>query len=241
MFGWRARIGFISPSPGGVPASLIEMEMLAPEGVIFVTKFLDGPASLATPDLLSLRPQIEPLARELVRKTELDIVLMAGAPIVLANGPDRVVEILEQATGLPATTNVAGIVSGLRRLDVQKVVVVTPYYPQNVIDMVRGFLLESGFDVVAMVSGGDVALGKMQELSQEQTYRLAKKAFLQAPSADGLLIVGGGAPLHAVIEILETDIGKPVVANNFASLWNALTLANVRQPIRGYGKLLTCF
>lgn len=247
MLGLRARIGFISPGPtappavtGGVSAPLIEMEMLAPEGVIFVTKFLDGPASLATPDLLSLLPQIEPLARELVSKTELDMVLMGGAPIVLANGPDRVVKILEQATNLPATTNVVGIVNGLRRLDIQRVVVVTPYYPQSVIDMVRGFLLESGFDIVSMVSGGDVTFGKVQEL-HEQTYRLAKKAFLQAPSADGLLIMGGGAPLHSVIEILETDIGKPVVANTFASLWNALTLANVRQPIRGYGRLLTCF
>jgi hypothetical protein len=32
-----------------------------------------------------------------------------------------------------------------------------------------------------------------------------------------------------------------VVAANFAGLWSALTLANVRQPIRGYGRLLTCF
>ena len=44
-----------------------------------------------------------------------------------------------------------------------------------------------------------------------------------------------------VIEAIETDIARPVVAANYAGLWSALTLANVRQPIRGHGKLLTCF
>jgi maleate cis-trans isomerase len=54
------------------------------------------------------------------------------------------------------------------------------------------------------------------------------------------VLVGGGAPLHEVIDVLETDIGKPVIANNFAALWNALAMAHVREPIEGYGVLLTC-
>jgi maleate isomerase len=240
MFGWRATIGFISPNPGGLPGSLLEMERLAPDGVSFLTRYLDGPKSLATPHLSEMLPQIEPLARSLVKKASIDIVLMAGAPVVLANGPDRVAQILADATGVPATTNVAGLVNGMRRLDMQKVVVVTPYYPESAIDLVRGYLTETGFEIVAM-AGGEGTLGTMHELSQEATYRMAKKAMLANPSADGLVIVGGGAPLYDVIETIETDTGKPVVANNFASLWNALTLANVRTPIHGFGKLLTCF
>ena len=240
MFGWRARIGFISPNPGGLPGSLLEMERLAPDGVSFLARFIDGPKSLLTPDLLEILPQIQPLARSLVKKADLDLILMAGAPLVLANGPDKVAQLLTEATGLPATTNVAGLINGMRRLDMQKIVVVTPYYPQQTVELVKSYLHETGFEIVAMV-GGEGTLGTMHEMSQEGTYRMAKKAMLANPSADGLLIVGGGAPLYNVIEILETDTGKPVVSNNFASLWNALTMANVRQPIRGYGKLLTCF
>jgi maleate isomerase len=240
MFGWRARIGFISPNPGGLPGSLLEMERIAPEGVAFLTRFIDGPKSLGTQDLLEIYPQIEPLAKSLVKKAELDIILMAGAPLVLANGPDKVAKMLTEATGLPATTNVAGLVNGMQRLDMHKIVVVTPYYPQSTVDLVQTYFTETGFEIVNMVSGTGT-LGTTHELSQESTYRLAKKAILDNPSADGLLIVGGGAPLYDVIEILETDTGKPVVSNNFASLWNALTLANVREPIYGYGQLLTCF
>ena len=240
MFGWRAKIGFISPNPGGLPGSLLEMERIAPDGVAFLTRYLDGPKSLATPHLTEMLPQIEPLARRLVQKADIDIALMAGAPVVLANGPERVAQILHEATGVPATTNVAGLVNGMRRLDMQKVVVVTPYYPESAVELVRNYLHETGFEIVALV-GGEGTLGTMHELSQEATYRMAKKAMLANPSADGILLVGGGAPLYNMIEFIETDTGKPVVANNFASLWNALTLANVRTPIRGYGKLLTCF
>jgi maleate cis-trans isomerase len=32
-----------------------------------------------------------------------------------------------------------------------------------------------------------------------------------------------------------------VIANNQANLWNALTMASVRQPIAGMGRLMTCF
>jgi maleate isomerase len=165
---------------------------------------------------------------------------MAGAPVVLANGPEKVAQILSDATGVPATTNVQGLVNGMRRLDMQKVVVVTPYYPESAVELVRNYIESQGFDIVALV-GGEGTLGTMHEVSQQGTYRMAKKAMLANPSADGILLVGGGAPLYDVIETIETDTGKPVVSNNFASLWNALTLANVRSPIPGYGKLLTCF
>jgi len=241
MFGWRARIGFISPNLGGLPGTLMEMQHLAPDGVAFLTRFVNGPASLATEDLLALSKDVEPLARSLVSKAQLDVMLMAGAPVVLANGPDRIAATLESATGLPSTTNVAGMIDGLRRLGIGRVSVVTPYYPPNVNDLLRAHLEASGFEVVSLTTGGAGAVERRKEAPQEGAYRLAKQAFLASPPADGLLMVGGGAPIYEIIEALETDIGKPVVAANYAGLWSALTLANVREPIHGYGKLLTCF
>ncbi len=194
MLGWRARIGFISPNLGGLPGTLFEMQHVAPEGVAFLTRFVNGPASLATPDLLALAADVEPLARNLVQKAELDVILMAGAPVVLANGPDRVARILREATGLPATTNVEGMVNGLRRLDVQRVKVVTPYYPPNVNELLHAHLVASGFDVASITTGGGGAVEQRKDAAQEHAYRLAKRAFLDGPPADGLLIVGGGAP-----------------------------------------------
>jgi maleate isomerase len=41
-----------------------------------------------------------------------------------------------------------------------------------------------------------------------------------------------------VLDPLEQDLGKPVVSSVQASLWRALRLAGVRQPIDGFGRLL---
>jgi maleate cis-trans isomerase len=87
----------------------------------------------------------------------------------------------------------------------------------------------------------DVEWGNIAGIPQQQVYRMAKTAFLKVQHADGLLIAGGGAPVYEIVEALEMDIGKPVAAHNFAAAWNALSMAYVRQPTTGYGRLLTMF
>src|SRR2546428_105215 len=60
-----------------------------------------------------------------------------------------------------------------------------------------------------------------------------------APDADAVLLSGTGLPTIGVIEVLERDLGKPVVSSNQASLRRALRLAGVRESISGFGRLLS--
>ena len=76
---------------------------------------------------------------------------------------------------------------------------------------------------------GDVAWSNIADIPQRQVYRMAKTAFLKVEDADGLLIAGGGAPVYEIVEALEMDIGKPVVAHNFAAARHALSMAHVRD------------
>ncbi|HET7030044.1 MAG TPA: aspartate/glutamate racemase family protein [Candidatus Limnocylindrales bacterium] len=239
MFGWRAQIGFISPAPGGPPTSLLEMQAAAPDGVVFLARMLDGPRSLELADLVAMAPQIGPAAASLAAQTELDLVLMAGAPIVLGNGPDEVIRIMSEASGVPATTNVQGIVRAIQRLDLARVVVLAPYYPAHLVDRFEEHLTANGIATI-IVPPGQVPFGSHKDQAAELTYRRAKRAFREQP-ADGIVLLGGGTPLQAILQPLETDLAVPVIANNQANLWNALTMAGVREPIAGMGRLMTCF
>ncbi len=165
---------------------------------------------------------------------------MAGAPIVLANGPDEVIRVMREASGVPATTNIAGIVNAIHRLGLGRVTVLSPYYPQHLVDLFEAHLRANGI-AFHMVGAGDVPFGAHKDQPAEHAYRRAKKAFVAAPPSDGLVLLGGGTPLMSILGVLETDIGKPVIANNQANLWNALTMVSVREPIPGLGTLLTCF
>src|SRR5436190_440917 len=50
---------------------------------------------------------------------------------------------------------------------------------------------------------------------------------------------GTGMPTLPVLEMLEQDLGKPAISSASAMMWHALRSAGVRQPIPGYGRLLT--
>jgi maleate cis-trans isomerase len=40
-----------------------------------------------------------------------------------------------------------------------------------------------------------------------------------------------------VIDQLESDLGKPVVSSNTASMWKLLQLAGVKERVEGLGRL----
>ncbi|MBV8938085.1 MAG: hypothetical protein JO095_20090 [Alphaproteobacteria bacterium] len=57
--------------------------------------------------------------------------------------------------------------------------------------------------------------------------------------AEAVFLSGTGMPTLPVLELLEQDLGKPVISSASAMMWQALRLAGVRQLIPGYGRLLT--
>ncbi|MEM9574576.1 MAG: hypothetical protein AAF870_05025, partial [Pseudomonadota bacterium] len=74
------------------------------------------------------------------------------------------------------------------------------------------------------------------EQDVEALYRQVRAA---CPSeADGVLIIGTGFRCVGILQSLEQDLGKPVVAANQASLWHCLRLSGIHAPVSGYGRLL---
>jgi len=49
---------------------------------------------------------------------------------------------------------------------------------------------------------------------------------------------GGNWPAMSIVEKLERELGKPVLANNAVSLWAGLRLLKRGDGIAGYGVLL---
>ena len=77
-------------------------------------------------------------------------------------------------------------------------------------------------------------LGYEQEI--EPLYRQIKASC--PADADGVLIAGTGFRCVAILDVLEQDLGRPVISANQASLWHCLRLSGVRTPVAGYGNLL---
>lgn len=245
-FGWRARIGQIFPSLRGIsPCSLDEQRRVVPEGVEFVEAKLIFPPELETGrDEIKAFPVmlgcIEQAAKEVALQKP-DIIMQMGGSISIFRGwgGDRdIAERIQAATGIQAVTHGMAEVEALKRMDVRKVVVVTPYVDavnKAVIDYFGG----AGIEVASLV-----CIGKPREvygISPYGLYRPMKEAFLKAPAADGLIMMGGAIRTFEIIQALEDDIRKPVITAVQAGLWKGLSMVGVNTPIKGYGKLLESF
>jgi maleate isomerase len=56
--------------------------------------------------------------------------------------------------------------------------------------------------------------------------------------AEALVEVGTGLPVLHLVDELERDLARPVVACNAASYWQALRELGIQDSIRGFGRLL---
>jgi maleate cis-trans isomerase len=74
------------------------------------------------------------------------------------------------------------------------------------------------------------------EETAERAYGLARQ--VDVPQAQAVFLSGVGMPTLATLEKMERDLGKPVVSAAAAMMWNALRVAGVSEPVKGFGRLL---
>ncbi|MGE5819954.1 MAG: aspartate/glutamate racemase family protein [Deltaproteobacteria bacterium] len=236
MYGWRAKIGRISPSPETVAAE--EWRRSMPDGVCLVeTRALVHDVTME--GLSEAVEQVERAALELA-SAEVDVILQAGTAIAFFRGFGHDQELsrrITTATGIKATTSLTAVVAALRALDIRRLAIATSYLAE--IDARLTDVLErSGFQVAAIHGMGLKKSTEMGKVAPEETYRFAKDVARTAREAQGILISCGNLRSFEAIEPLETDTGLPVITSNQAGLWQALRMAGIKDHLLRLGRLL---
>lgn len=242
MYGWRARIGRINPSPETVGDE--EWRRLMPDGVIVVSTrmFIErvDPEGLA-----GMVTNVERAARELATARP-GVILMAGTAGAFNGGLNFDAELsrrIGQASGgVPGTTTMTAVIEALRVLQIGKVAVATSYIPP-VDEALAAVLAGSGIKVASIKGMNILKSIDMGDVKPEETYRFAHEVFSAAPDADGYFISCGNLRSLETITRLEGDFGKPVITSNQAGLWHALRIASVkaeRPALELGGRLFAC-
>jgi maleate cis-trans isomerase len=142
-------------------------------------------------------------------------------------------ERLAALTGPRAFTAAGAIRQALQHLGARRLALATPY-PEAIGDAGRAYWEAAGFEVVAHRR---LDTPNIYDETEERAFALGRDA--DAPTADAVLISGTGLPTAGIIARLEKDLAKPVVTSQAATLWYALRLLQIRDPVRGYGRLLS--
>jgi maleate isomerase len=235
MFGYRARIGYISPSV--IELNAYDFYRIVPQGVglIAVACMVGGWKEDAYRAALG---EVESCAQELSRRN-CDFVIHGGAPLVLSQGKGfetRLIATLEKLTGVPCTTSIVAAMDAFRDLGIERLALVDPY-PAELNEKVVSYLEAWNFKVGSVVSLG-TTFTESSVASVADIYRAAKKAVSQAGAVDGIFIPCANFPVVDVIEPIETDLGLPVIANITSQLYVAFKTIGMREPINRFGALL---
>src|SRR5437660_6908346 len=236
MYGWRAKIGKVSPA--NVEILVYEFNKMLPEGFMLLNS-TGTIRQLVDADFDRQLQRIEEATQDLV-ENKCDAIIIGGSPLFtkLSYGSD--IEMGKKLTskfGVPVSPGITGEVEALRSLNIKKVVVATPH-EDSLNQRMKAFLEASGFQVLKIEGYGVRKNADLTDMDIHAAYKIAKKLYEQASDADGVFVPCPRWPTITDVDLLEREIGKPVITSCQAYIWHALKMAKVKQNVTGFGRLM---
>lgn len=238
MIGWRARLGFLVP-PGN-PTTEPEVIRMTPPGVSVhftrmvahgVTGSLDGQEERNRTQIAHLPENVALLA--MVKPTVIVLAHTATSYTLGQAGERELVARMEKDSGIRFITAFGSVIEALRVLGVRRLAFGTPYSQDSTLKCKEN-LEGHGLEVANF--GRLENVQNIYDETPERAYQLARR--VDTPDAQAIFLSGVGMPSIDVLEMLERDLGKPVISSSAAMMWNALRVAKVNAPVAGYGSLL---
>lgn len=234
MYGWRSKIGIIIPSVN----STMEPEMwrMAPEGVsIHTSRMLAVGCSID--ELKAQDAYVEICAQEL-GTAFLDVIVFGCTSGSFLGGPEWEKDIrrrISQISNCKAITTTGAVLDALNAFGKKKLTIASPYVDE-VSNLEAQFFRSQGYDVISEKNlGFDKGIDILSQKPGD-TYRLARAAVV--PETEILFISCTNLRSIENMEILEQDLGIPVISSNQCSMWAALRATHVNKKIDGWGSLL---
>lgn len=241
MIGWRGRIGLVIPSTN----TTIEYEYskMAPEGISVHVSRIPYPETTDPKEkeknLLRLGDDAIKAAKEVasVKPAVIAFCCTSGSFIAGEAHDKEIIDNIEKETGIPAITTCRAVLESFRQLNLKKIAMATPYNEEIAKKEVEYFeKIIPGFKIVVMKNLGIVAALPKGKLHPSSAYISAKE--VDVPEAEAIFISCTAWRTIGIINLLEKDLGKPVITSNQATMWALLKKMNIHS-IEGYGKLLS--
>ena len=241
---WRGVVGCVKPTyrPGNLEAFI----RLLPLGIGVIPMYYHKPGVKLSNTMKERLERLE-LAKE--RAAELatlkvDLIHLESAPFLMIHGykgGEEIISGIEKKHGIPVFSSGQSQVGALRALGIKRLVAAT-YLGEEITQKCAQYMSEAGFEVLCFETLHSVGY-KYEEIGRinpNNVYSFLKALYLKHKdkNVQGIYMLGSGWPILDIIQILEQDLQLPVVAAVPARIWDIQKRLHVRQPIKGYGRLL---
>lgn len=237
MFGWRGKVGAISPSLA--EGKNYEFYRVVPEGVLLVEWCLPPVTRIVAEEIDRALAGLEE-GVDVLTGVEVGVILVGGTAPFYAKGPAYTREVrdrLRKRTATPLIMSVDNVVAGLQAVGARRIAVASPY-PDPINEKMRAYLAASGLEIIGLHGLGYESNHQISLLPREASFHAACEVFRRYPEADAIYLPCPRWPTVENIQPLEKDLGVPVITATQVDIWGALRALGIHASITGYGGLL---
>lgn len=235
-FGYRAQFGVIVLATDQTVE--IDLASMQQSGLAWHFARIEM-ATVTTPSSLTdMHSKLRTTAALLPREFEFDAIGYACTSASTLIGDDKVAaQIHQEHPGVPCTNPILAGITGLTRLQVARIALLTPY-TQDVTQSMAQHFQRHGIAVNRVGSFNEPSELRVPKIST-QSIAKAALALGSDPNCDAVFIACTSLRTFSVIRDLEKQLGKPVVSSNQALAWHMLRLAGIDDESLGPGALFS--
>ena len=190
---------------------------------------------LTNETLKKMADDITNVTKDILPNQKLDCVAYGCTSGTIAAGYNSIVEKVNAAKpNTKVTTPITAAIKALKKLNINKISIFTPYTNEINNSVVEYFKNESFeinelsyFDIPS-----DLDIGKVDD-----KYLFDVLSKIDVSDSDALFVSCTALPVLSLINDLEKKLGKFVVSSNQALIWDSLNQVNSNINVVGYGKL----
>jgi maleate isomerase len=190
---------------------------------------------LTKENLIKMAEKVTEVTKDILPNEKIDCVAYGCTSGTIAAGYDAIQKKIKDAKpeAIVTTPSTASI-KALKKLDIKKVAIFTPY-SKKLNDEVLNFFKKENFEIKAnsyFNIESDIDIGKVDP---NYLYEVLLKMDLNG--AEALFVSCTALPVLSIINKLEKKLNKVVLSSNQTLIWDSLNAIGYKNNIEGFGKL----
>ena len=192
---------------------------------------------LTSENLIKMSEEVTDVTSDILPDEKIDCVVYGCTSGTIAAGHDSIEKKIKLAKPeAKVTTPSTAAITALKKLNIKKISIFTPY-PKKLNNEVVDFFKNEKFEITSnsyFDIESDIDIGKV-----DPDYLYDVLINMDHKDADALFVSCTALPVLSIIDKLEKKINKFVLSSNQALIWDTLKKIGKNNSINGFGKLFT--
>ena len=192
---------------------------------------------LTSENLIKMSEEVTNVTSDILPDEKIDCVVYGCTSGTIAAGHESIEKKIKLAKPeAKVTTPSTAAITALKKLNIKKISIFTPY-PKKLNDEVVEFFRNEKFEITSnsyFDIESDIDIGKV-----DPDYLYDVLINMDHKNADALFVSCTALHVLSIIDRLEKKINKFVLSSNQALIWDTLKKIGKNNSINGFGKLFT--